>query len=170
MENKDDLKKLYDSNEYLTKIIGINTGVESSEDETEEKISAIISLLTDPENKELKEQTLLVLKKSNAGDLLLSSISNQAVKNKKHILIAACWESEINFSSKLPFFINLVNASDYLVTLEAITVIEHMEGPFSKTDLEKGIKKLKTEQKTAPSEKALLLKDLIIKLESITVK
>ena len=164
-ENKDELKKYFNPEEYVTKIVG--SGDESSSDDIiEDKISAIISLLTDPENKELKEEALLTLKKENAGSLLITAISNSKVKHKKHMLVAACWESEINFSAQLPFFINLALDTDYLVSLEAITVIENMEGPFNETDVNEGIKKVKAFQKTITTEKAVLLNDLVEKLGS----
>src|ERR1035437_5138302 len=169
IENKDDLKKYFNSNEYLTKIVGSNDE-SNSEDINEDKISAIISLLTDPENKELKEDALLTLKKENAGDLLLTAISNSKVKHKKHVLVAACWESEINFSAQLPFFINLALDIDYLVSLEAITVIENMEGPFNEMDVNEGIKKVKDHQKSITNEKAVLLNDLVAKLGSYNSK
>src|SRR3990170_1354702 len=96
-ENKDGLKKYFNPEEYVTKIVG-STDDLNIDDIMEEKISAIVSLLTDPENKELKEEALLTLKKENAGDLLITAIFNSKMKHKKHILVAACWESEINFS------------------------------------------------------------------------
>lgn len=164
-ENKDELKKYFNPEEYVTKIVGANA--ETNMDEIiEDKISTIISLLTDPENKELKEEALLTLKKEKAGDLLIAAISNLKVKHKKHILVAACWESEINFSTQLPFFINLALDTDYLVSLEAITVIENMEGPFDQTEVNEGIKRVKDFQKSITNEKAVLLNDLVVKLGS----
>lgn len=164
-ENKDGLKKYFNPEEYVTKIVG-STDDSNIDNIMEEKISAIVSLLTDPENKELKEETLLTLKKENAGDLLITAIFNSKMKQKKHILVAACWESEINFSSQVPFFVNLALDTDYLVSLEAITVIENMEGPFNVTHVNEGIIKVKEYQKSITSEKAVLLNDLVAKLES----
>ncbi len=164
-ENKDEVKKYFNPEEYVTKIVG-PTDDSDKDDIFEDKVSAIVSLLTDPENKELKEETLLTLKKEKAGDLIITAISNLKAKPKKHILVAACWESEINFSDKLPFFINLALDTDYLVSLEAITVIENMEGPFNISDVSEAIKKVKAFQKSITNEKAVLLNDLVIKLES----
>lgn len=153
----EDFKKYFDGKEYITKVVG------NSDDETvsldNDKIASLIALLTKPENKDFKEETLLILKKEKAGDLLITAIAK--AKTNKHILVAACWESEINYSHQLPFFINLALDNDYLVSLEAITVISTMEGPFNKNDVQESILKVKQEQKKLNSERTVLLNDLV---------
>ena len=79
--------------------------------------------------------------------------------------MAACWESEINFSKYLSFFILLALDNNYLISLEAITTIENMEGPFEEKEILEAIKKVKAEQKNIPSERAVLLNDLVMTLE-----
>ncbi len=159
MEN---FKKYFDNKEYVTKIVG-------AEEETEglsvanDKITSLIQLLTLSENKDFKEETLMILKKEKAGDLLITAIKK--TKKNKHILVAACWESEIDFSNYLPYFIDLALDSDYLVSLEAITVISTMEGPFVADDVKSSISKVKEEQKKLNSERDVLLNDLAITLE-----
>jgi hypothetical protein len=169
MENKDDFKKYFDSKNYITKIIGLEDELEI-QIKSEDKISKFISLLTDPANKNLKEATLLNLKKEKGGDILLLAIASPKSDKNRHLLIAACWESEINFSQYLPFFILLALDTDYLVSLEAITVISNMEGPFNNENVKEGIEKIKAIQKNITSEKAVLLNDLIDTLEGFIEK
>ncbi len=164
MEAKNNLKKYFDSKEYITTIIGGDNNVNVS-DIKEDKITSLISLLTDPSNKNVKEDALLTLKKEKGGDVLLLAIASPKAKNNKHLLVAACWESEINFSKYLSFFILLVLEPDYLVSLEAITVIENMAGPFEKETVKEAIKKIKAEQKNITTEKAVLFNDLVATLE-----
>jgi ABC-type Fe3+-citrate transport system substrate-binding protein len=167
MENNEDFKKYFDSKNYITKIIGVEEEKEEQGKliKTEDKISKIINLLTDPANKSFKEATLLNLKKEKGGDLLLLAIASPKADKNRHQLVAACWESEINFSKYLPFFILLALDTDYLVSLEAMTVISTMEGPFEKDTLNNAIKKVKETQKNITSEKAILLNDLVYTLE-----
>ncbi len=162
MENTDDLKKYFDSTQYITAVVGKE---ETAPLVNEDKITTLISLLTDPSNKDVKEETLITLKKEKAGEVLLQAIASPKSFENRHLLVAACWESEINFSKYLPFFILLALDDNYLISLEAITAIENMEGPFDDTDVEEAIKKVKAEQKKITSEKAVLLNDLIITLE-----
>lgn len=162
MENTDDFKKFFDKNEYITKIIGANDDAPTTK---KAKVATLISLLTDPANKDVKEETLLALKKEKAGSLLIDAIKQNKLKNKKHILVAACWESEINFSNELTLFIDLACDADYFISLEAITTIDTMEGPFNELDVKEGIHKVKAEQKKLNTEKVVLLNDLVVRLE-----
>ncbi len=169
MEPKDDFKKYFDSKEYITKIIGAENESEAPAGKAE-KITNLISLVTDPKNKSFKEETLLELKKEKEGETLLLAIASPESINNKHMLVAACWESEINFSNYLPFFILLALDQDYLVSLEAMTVISTMEGPFNMDHVKEGIKKVRAEQKKLTTEKAVLLNDLAADLESFLTK
>lgn len=164
MENTDDLKNYFDSKEYITTIIGKE---EDSEPVTidESKISALIALLTDPANKDIKEEALLTLKKEKGGNLLLLSIASPKAEKVRHKLVAACWESEIDFSHYFSFFILLALDADYLVSLEAITVISTMVGPFNNDDVRAAIIKVKAAQANITTEKKVLLNDLVDTLE-----
>jgi hypothetical protein len=164
MENTNDPKKYFNSKEYTTAIIGIG-GEENAPPVNESKISTLISLLTDPANKEIKEEALITLKREKAGDLLLASIASPKANNCRHLLVAACWESEINFSKYLPFFVLLALDDNYLISLEAITTIENMEGPFDQLSVKEGIKKIKAKQETLTNEKKVLLNDIVAVLE-----
>lgn len=164
LDETNDLTKYFDSKQYITTIIG---GENEKKTETnEDKISTLISLLTNPTNKDFKEETLLTLKKEKAGEILLLAIAQPSSQTVRNLLVAACWESEINFSKYLPFFILLALDADYLVSLEAITTIENMEGPFVKEDIEASIKKVKDHQKKINTEQTVLLNDLIVTLEN----
>ncbi len=169
MENTEDLKKYFDSKEYITTIVG-KDGELNVANADESKISSLISLLTDPANKDFKEATLLTLRKEKGGDILLLAIASPKAKNVRHKLVSACWESEINFSHYLSFFILLSLDNDYLVSLEAMTVISMMEGPFNNADVKEAIKKVKAEQKNITTEKAVLLNDLVGTLEGFIIQ
>ncbi|CAN5485421.1 hypothetical protein BH10BAC1_BH10BAC1_18160 [soil metagenome] len=164
MDASDSLKKYFNSKEYATTIVGAS-GEVNMPVTGEDKITALISLLTDSTNKDIKEEALLTLKKEKGGDTLLLAIASPKAKNVRHLLVAACWESEINYSKYLPFFILLALDEDYLVSLEAITTIETMEGPFTQTDVANAIIKLKEAKKNITSEKVVLINDLIVTLE-----
>ena len=170
MENTNDLKKYFNSKEYITTIIGGNSEDVTVPGVSEDKITSLISLLTDSANKDVKEETLLTLKKQKGGDTLLLAIASPKAKSVRHLLVAACWESEINFSKYLPFFILLALDEDYLISLEAITAIETMEGPFTEADVKEAIKKVKAAKNNITSEKAVLLNDLIVTMEGFLEK
>ena len=158
----EDFKKYFDNKEYVTKIVGAEEE-EANLTIANDKITSLIQLLTLSENRDIKEETLLILKKEKVGDLLITAIKK--TKKNKHVLVAACWESEIDFSNHLPFFIALALETDYLVSLEALTVISTMEGPFNQNEVKEAIKSVKEEQKKLNSERVVLLNDLAVTLE-----
>jgi hypothetical protein len=167
MENTNDVKKYFDAEQYITTFVG----EKGTTPVTDDKVTTLISLLTDPSNRDVKEETLITLKKEKGEEILLQAIASPKSLANRHLLVAACWESEINFSKYLPFFILLALDDNYLISLEAITTIEQMEGPFEEKDVKDAIKKVKSEQKNITSEKAVLLTDLVMTLEGfIAVK
>jgi hypothetical protein len=166
MENSEDMKKLFDPKEYSTKIVGAESDDHEILSTKKEKIKTLIALLTEEENKDVKEETLITLKKENAGSMLIDAIRQNRSHEKRKILIAACWESEINFSHELPLFTELACDEDYLASLEAMTVIENMEGPFEEEILEESIRKVREAQKEQKTERLVLLNDLAATLES----
>lgn len=168
-ENTNDPKKYFNSKEYTTAIIGLGAE-ENAPPVNESKISTLISLLTDPANKDVREETLLTLKKEKGGELLLGAIASPKANENRHLLVAACWESEINFSKYLPFFVLLATDNNYLIALEATTTIENMEGPFDPAHITDGIKRIKEKQKSISSERIVLLNDLIVTLEGFAGK
>jgi nitrate reductase assembly molybdenum cofactor insertion protein NarJ len=74
---------------------------------------------------------------------LISEIQNPDNKEYQRILVSACWESSMNCSAYLPFFVDLAIISDYMVCLECLTVIENMEGPFELQEINDAIEKVK---------------------------
>jgi len=162
MENKatDNPQKFFNPEEYITKIIGVAEN-EAEETSNNKEIDLLTSLITDPKHKDAKEETLLFLKKDKKEEFLLMAIAQQKNKTFMAMLVAACWESEINFSKYLPFFILLVLDKDYLVSLEAITVISEMKGPFEQEHLKQAVTKIKDAKKTITNERVVLLNDLV---------
>ncbi len=160
-EENNDYKKYFDPKEYSTKIITVD-GVEVPNDKKD--IELVTELLTAPQHKDAKEETLLMLKKEKKAEVLLKAIAVQEDKNIQQKLVAACWECEINMSSYLPFFVLLALDNDFLVSLEAITVISEMAGPFDSKQLSDAIQKLKKAKLSLQDEKQVLLNDLIDRL------
>lgn len=167
-----DPKKLFDPKEYITQVVAADEAetaeeevIEAKEPEngskSEEQIEQIVSLLTDPIHKDVRHETLTNLKKENKSELLLVAVAKHKNHELQHRLVAACWEAEINYSKYLPFFVLLALDDNYLVSLEAITVISTMEGPFEKKHVVDGIAKCKAKQAELTTEKAVLFNDLI---------
>jgi hypothetical protein len=92
----------------------------------EHAIKQLIELLGS-HNSEHKDAGLELLKNEKSVDFLLEAIQHTEHKNEKAILIAACWESGLDFKGHEAFFADLALDMDLFVSLEAITVIDSIE-------------------------------------------
>jgi hypothetical protein len=164
-----DYKKYFNPQEYITHIVGNDKSDEETLSDAKE-VTLLTALLTDPKHKDAKEETLLLLKKEKKEEFLLMAIAGQKDKKLLPLLVAACWESEINMSRYLPFFVLLVLEDDFFVSLEAMTVISEMKAPFDQSHVQQAIQKIKEEQRKLNNEKVVLLNDLLNSLNGFVEK
>ena len=153
-----DPKKLFDKENYSTIIVGKEEEAVSATD----KINTVIELLSSKETKDLKHDTLKILKEANGLDLLLKAISKTKNQLVKQYLVAACWEADLDCSQHLSYFVDLALNNDFNVTMEATTVIQEMQAPFDAEELKKNIAKIEEGMKTyAKEDKGALLDQLL---------
>ena len=150
-----EINKFFDSKNYNT-IIVKSEGHSKKENDISE---IIISLIDGNLSKEERDSSLSSIKEQNNREILLSSIRTIENPDKKALLIAACWEVGFDFSDEFLMFIDLACSDSFEVALEALTVIETIDGEIVRSDLEKAklkvIEKLKTDPDTSD-----LLRDL----------
>ena len=103
-----------------------NAEVEKTAETDEQAIKQLIELLGS-HNSEHKDAGLELLKNEKSVDFLIEAIGHAEHKNEKAILIAACWESGLDFKGHEAFFADLALDLDLFVSLEAITVIDSIE-------------------------------------------
>ncbi|GAB4138902.1 MAG: hypothetical protein Fur0041_13980 [Bacteroidia bacterium] len=120
---------------------------EKQKNDDKQLFANFIQLLTDSRNHDVRNEVLAVLKKNKSTDLLLELISRKEYQKHRKELVAACWESGLDFSKHLETFVDLALNETFEVCLEAYTVIDNMEGPFEKGDIEKIHNKLKDYKK-----------------------
>lgn len=121
-------------------------------------ISTLITQLTDPNARELKDKVLHTLKAGESQKLLVEVIQMKEYLKHRQILLAACWESGLDFSNHLDFFISLLadNKTDDLSCVEIATIIEEIPGPINSKVLEAALKNLEILAFTDPLKKELL--------------
>lgn len=108
------------------------------------------------------------LKSDKALPPLIEAIANPKYHVFQVELIAAIWESGLDASDYLEFFIDLIIEQDYLVGIEAITVIENILAAIEKTVAERNIVKIESALLTTETIKEALLKSLIGLINSKT--
>lgn len=112
---------------------------------SEEVLEPLFDLLVSTNNDLIKDEVFKLLnnvKNKNSVDIYVEAIANPKYNIYKPELIAACWENGLDFSKHLSFFVDEVINEDYLVGIEAITVIETFNPPFNTEELNLNIAKL----------------------------
>ena len=153
MDEKD-AEKFYDENKYSTLLI--NTEEFSKKNKSRVKDLVDLFVLGDRES---KDEALKLIKEFEGKEILLEAVAQPEFLEHRAVLVAACWESGLDFTRFFDFFMYLCLASDYLVTLEAITVIENMEEKIPAEILTIALEKL-DEAIAGNDDKKILLEDL----------
>lgn len=126
-------EELFDEKQYSTIIIGDDIASKKNLDNAD-----YITILVSPKtSREEKDEALIHLKENNAQAFMLSAISKTKKTEQKALVVAACWETGLDFSKDFLFFIDLICSNDFHVSLEALTVIQEMESVIDKEDLQK---------------------------------
>ncbi len=112
---------------------------EIGRDGSPEILPELARLLTKNRNREVLAAARTIffdLKNPESVEVMKSIIEETKDKDVKQVLVAACWENGLNFSVHLPFFVDIVLDEEYLISIEAFTVIENMPGPFINEDVQ----------------------------------
>ena len=133
----DDPDFYFDENNFSTVILHSEDFHHKHMDEIKNLSDLIIS-----GKREDKDLALQILKKEDGRDLLLSAIANKNNKEHRALLIAACWESGLDFSNYLELFVLLILTGAYYECLEAVTVLEQMESKLPEETRLLAVKKL----------------------------
>ncbi len=130
-----DPKKLFNEEEYSTLIIK-RDGFNKSENNLADLVEG---LLDENKTRAELEEIFSALKKANASEMLIASIKEAQKNSEKALLISACWECGLDFTQHFLFFTELSCSNDFNVALEALTVIESIEGMVDEDTLTKAL-------------------------------
>jgi hypothetical protein len=93
--------------------------------------SAIVGLLMD-------------LKNQAAVEEIISALKNEDLHDIRKTLLTSCWQSGLNYSKYLDFFVELFIVNDFEIAFEALTIIENIEESYPDDMINPIIKKLKS--------------------------
>jgi hypothetical protein len=102
-------------------------------------LPAVLDLLADTDNPEIEAgiiQLLFDLQDEDAVPYLVSALNNQRLKYYYSFLISAFWQSALDGSDHLTLFITKAVKGDYMVCLEALTVIENFDTTFENKEIQ----------------------------------
>ena len=103
----------------------------------EQLIDPLIDLYSSTENIKIKEEIKSIfseLKNKDILEFLLPQL-NQGNNEVKELILFSIWSSGIDMTDHIPELIEASCSGNYMVILEALTVLENLEGPFNEDDL-----------------------------------
>jgi len=74
---------------------------------------------------------LACLKDKNARKVMMDLIVQNELSAYQQLLLSTIWNSPLDYSDYLEFFVDIAIKGDFMITLECLTIIENLEGPFS---------------------------------------
>lgn len=107
------------------------------------------------------------LKATEAAPLVVESLQKNDFGDYLSAVVAACWQSRLNFSKHLSVFANLFVRSDYKTALEAFTVIEESLENADDDDIQNCLKFLTDSEYLVTNEKIPLYNELKKVVESV---
>lgn len=128
-------EKLFDEKEYSTIILG-SENISKKDGNNADYITVLVNPRT---SREEKDEALKALKENKAQAFMLSAITKTKKPEHKASIIAACWETGLDFSNDYLFFIELLCADNFHVSFEAFTVIQEIESEIPKETLSKAL-------------------------------
>jgi len=87
------------------------------------------------ENKKLLYELLASIKAKGILEAWMEILKDSSFKEKRKEIINILWNTSLDFSDQLVYFVSLAIELDYMGALECLTVIEQMEGPFNEQQL-----------------------------------
>ena len=163
MKNKEEQKKLkvIETSNYNS--LFISTQVEN--EPASSFRGSLGELLSNPAHRLLKDEVLRDIKEKHGKKLLLEAIRECKVPLHLSFLVAACWETGMDFSPELSYFVELALRSDTLVALECLTVIEQSETVTVKTGLSALASSCRKASLSATPEKKFIFDQIATHLE-----
>jgi len=104
-----------------------------------EILPTVLELLAETDNPDIEAgiiQLLFDLQTDDAVPYLIDGLNNQRLKHFHNFLISAFWQSSLDGSEHLTLFVTKAVKGDYMICLEALTVIENFDGVFTVAEIQ----------------------------------
>ena len=109
------------------------------------------------------------IKYSDSADFIMEAIKNKKYASLRQQLLNIVWNSKVDYSEFLVDFISIAVHGDFMETLECLTIIENLEGPFQEYQLLESqvILSEYAEVKSKSKQKAQLMSEIAVILKDI---
>ncbi len=114
-------------------------------------------------------ELLSTLNLSDAPDEIIRIVKDENFLRVRPILLSTIWNSKLDYSYFLSDFVEIAVEGDYLDTLECLTIIENLEGPFEERHILEAQLFLRdfieSDGKTRDERKAVLISEIALLLK-----
>ncbi len=136
-------------------------------------IFPILRAINPSESHDEKNQLLIeflsTIKDSEIKETIINALSEAEFKPIRGKILSVIWNIPLDFSEYLDYFVRIAIEGNFMESLECLTILENLEGPFEEEQLMEaqvilsGIKdqKFDNQKATIVSEIALLIKSFI---------
>lgn len=125
----------------------------------------LIQVLQNNHNQEVQQRITKLLCEIKHTDIiphLIDAIQNEQLTDIREKLVASCWENGLDFCPHIDVFTTLViGSTDYMVALEAFTVVENMEGDIADQIKQAQVLKVQAAISNATEDRKPFLKALV---------
>ncbi len=132
-------------------------------------IPAIIKELTlegHSEKNMLLLDFLAIIKTPNAIEVFIEVLNDSDFLPYRQLILNCIWNSPLNFSDHLPKFVEIAINGDFMETLECLTIIENLIGPFEeKSVFESHLLLTTTDISLNDEKKKTLLSEIALKIK-----
>jgi hypothetical protein len=110
------------------------------------------------------------IRSKQAPEVVVRFLADPSCSNIRTELTRSCWESQLDYSPHLLLFAHLFITGDYMLSLEAFTVIENtcMERPVKKSLINEISVLVNNSLPDQPETKQRLVRELILVLERLS--
>jgi hypothetical protein len=75
------------------------------------------------------------IQKIQAKAVFIQFLSEEKEPLLRQKVLTSIWNSKMTYDEHLPFFVMLASTGDFMQSLECLTIIENMQGPFAEQEL-----------------------------------
>jgi hypothetical protein len=131
-------------------------------------ITSLLDLLINNPNKEITKTIIKLLNelKNQASTIeIIKALKNDKYVSLRQEILASCWNSGLDYSNYLAFFVAVFISDEFLIAFEAFTIIENFEKEYDKEIIDPLIQDIKNSINGMDENKRSLSIELVHMLE-----
>lgn len=100
-------------------------------------IEPLIALLDESDETRSKQilEFLSSLKSTKSTSEIMRCLHLPAFESKQQVILSTIWNNPLDFSEYIADFVRFAVQKDFLISLEALTIIENLDGPYEEKDI-----------------------------------